>query len=81
MNESPLAGRKTPLAQSPMRSFLDANILFSASFPNSHLADFLGELQHHAAPLTNAHAMAEAEQTSRQNSQTVSPRMRHSRRL
>ena len=44
-----------------MRVFLDANILFSASFPNSHLADFLGKLQHHAALLTNAHAMAEAE--------------------
>jgi predicted nucleic acid-binding protein len=44
-----------------MRVFLDANILFSASFPNSHLADFLGELKHHAALLTNVHAMAEAE--------------------
>ena len=44
-----------------MRVFLDANILFSASLPNSHLAEFLGELQHHAVLLTNAYAAAEAE--------------------
>jgi predicted nucleic acid-binding protein len=44
-----------------MRIFLDANILFSASFPKSHLAEFLGELQRHAVFLTNAYANAEAE--------------------
>lgn len=44
-----------------MRVFLDANILFSASFPNSHLAEFLGELAHRADLLTNAHAKAEAQ--------------------
>jgi len=44
-----------------MRVFLDANILFSASFPNSHLAEFLGELAHHADLLTNAYAKIEAE--------------------
>lgn len=44
-----------------MRIFLDANILFSASFPKSHLAEFLGELQRHAVFLTNAYAKAEAE--------------------
>ena len=44
-----------------MRIFLDANILFSASFPKSHLAEFLGELQRHAVLLTNAYAKAEAE--------------------
>jgi predicted nucleic acid-binding protein len=44
-----------------MRIFLDANILFSASFPKSHLAEFLGELQRHAIFLTNAYAKAEAE--------------------
>ena len=43
-----------------MRVFLDANILFSASFSNSHLAEFLDELQHHAVLLTNAYAAAEA---------------------
>jgi len=44
-----------------MRIFLDANILFSASFPRSLLADFLGELKKHAVLLTNAYAKAEAE--------------------
>jgi len=44
-----------------MKIFLDANILFSASFHKSHLAEFLGELQHHAVFLTNAYAKAEAE--------------------
>ena len=44
-----------------MRIFLDANILFSASCPGSHLAAFLGELRRHAALLTNAYARAEAE--------------------
>lgn len=44
-----------------MRVFLDANILFSASFPNSHLAEFLEELAHHADLLTNAYAKTEAE--------------------
>ena len=44
-----------------MRVFLDANILFSASFPRSLLADFLGELKKHAALLTNAYAQTEAE--------------------
>ncbi len=43
-----------------MRVFLDANILFSASFPNSHLADFLGALAHRSDLLTNAYAKAEA---------------------
>ena len=44
-----------------MRIFLDANILFSASFPKSHLAEFLRELQRHAVFLTNAYVMVEAE--------------------
>lgn len=44
-----------------MRIFLDANILFSASFPKSRLAEFLAELQHHAVFLTNAYAKTEAE--------------------
>jgi predicted nucleic acid-binding protein len=44
-----------------MRVFLDANILFSASFAESLLADFLGELKKHAVLLTNAYAKAEAE--------------------
>jgi predicted nucleic acid-binding protein len=44
-----------------MRIFLDANILFSASFPNSLLADFLDSLQKHAVFLTNAYAKTEAE--------------------
>ena len=44
-----------------MRIFLDANILFSASFPESLLADFLGELKKHAVLLTNAYAKTEAE--------------------
>ena len=44
-----------------MRIFLDANILFSASFPKSHLAEFLGQLEHHAVFLTNAYVKAEAE--------------------
>ena len=43
-----------------MRIFLDANILFSASFPKSHLAEFLAELQRHAVLLTNAYAKTEA---------------------
>src|SRR5438105_2010660 len=44
-----------------MRIFLDANILFSASFPKSHLSAFLVQLQQHADLLTNAYAKAEAE--------------------
>lgn len=44
-----------------MRIFLDANILFSASFPKSLLADFLETLQKHAVFLTNAYAKTEAE--------------------
>jgi predicted nucleic acid-binding protein len=44
-----------------MRVFLDANILFSASFPKSRLAEFLGQLQSHAVLLTNAYAKAEAQ--------------------
>src|SRR5207249_3743703 len=44
-----------------MRIFLDANILFSASFPNSLLANFLAELQQHATLLSNAYAKLEAE--------------------
>jgi predicted nucleic acid-binding protein len=44
-----------------MRIFLDANILFSASLPQSHLAEFLGELRCHAVLLTNPYAKAEAE--------------------
>ena len=44
-----------------MRVFLDANILFSASFPKSRLAEFLRELRRHAIFLTNAYARAEAE--------------------
>ena len=44
-----------------MRVFLDANILFSASFPRSLLADFLSELKKHAVLVTNAYAKTEAE--------------------
>ena len=44
-----------------MRIFLDANILFSASFSKSLLADFLDELKKHAVLLTNAYAKTEAE--------------------
>jgi len=44
-----------------MKVFLDANILFSASFPKSFLADFLSGLERHATLLTNAYAMTEAE--------------------
>ena len=44
-----------------MKVFLDANILFSASFPKSLLADFLGGLEQHAVLLTNAYAKTEAE--------------------
>jgi predicted nucleic acid-binding protein len=44
-----------------MRIFLDANILFSASFARSLLADFLGELKKHATLITNAYAKTEAE--------------------
>lgn len=44
-----------------MRVFLDANILFSASFPNSHLAQFLVELSHHAVLMTTDYAIREAE--------------------
>jgi predicted nucleic acid-binding protein len=43
-----------------MRVFLDANILFSASFPKSHLAGFLDQLQQHAVLLTNTYATTEA---------------------
>jgi predicted nucleic acid-binding protein len=43
-----------------MRIFLDANILFSASFPQSSLAGFLEQLTYHADLLTNAYAKAEA---------------------
>ena len=44
-----------------MKVFLDANILFSASFPKSLLADFLSGLERHAVLLTNAYAKTEAE--------------------
>jgi predicted nucleic acid-binding protein len=44
-----------------MRVFLDANILFSGSFPNSLLAEFLDNLKDHAELVTNGHAKAEAE--------------------
>jgi predicted nucleic acid-binding protein len=43
-----------------MRVFLDANILFSASFPKSRLAVFLHDLKDHAVLLTSAYAKAEA---------------------
>ncbi len=44
-----------------MRVFLDANILFSASFPNSLLADFLDNLKERAELISNEYATAEAE--------------------
>lgn len=44
-----------------MRVFLDANILFSASIPDSPLAGFLEELRRHADLLTSAHSRTEAE--------------------
>jgi len=43
-----------------MRIFLDANILFSASYSKSRLAEFLGGLKHHAVLITNMYAKAEA---------------------
>jgi predicted nucleic acid-binding protein len=43
-----------------MSVFLDANILFSASFPTSQLAGFLAELHRHAEFLTNTYAATEA---------------------
>jgi len=43
-----------------MRVFLDANILFSASFSKSRVAEFLSGLRQHAVLLTNAYAKAEA---------------------
>jgi hypothetical protein len=46
-----------------MRIFLDANI-FSASFPQSRLAQFLGELRRHAVLLTNSYAAIEAERNT-----------------
>lgn len=44
-----------------MRVFLDANILFSASFPNSLLSIFLDNLKELAELTSNAYATAEAE--------------------
>ncbi len=44
-----------------MRIFLDANILFSASFPNSLLAGFLGNLKELAELISSVYATAEAE--------------------
>lgn len=44
-----------------MKVFLDANILFSASFPKSLLAEFLRGLGQHATLLTNAYARLESE--------------------
>ncbi len=43
-----------------MRVFLDANFLFSASFPKSRLAAFLGELRKHADLIANDYAKIEA---------------------
>jgi predicted nucleic acid-binding protein len=44
-----------------MRVFLDANILFSSSFPDSLLSEFLGKLKGCGALVSNAYAAAEAE--------------------
>jgi predicted nucleic acid-binding protein len=44
-----------------MRVFLDANILFSASFPKSQLAEFLNELACHADLFSGVYAKKEAE--------------------
>jgi uncharacterized protein len=44
-----------------MRVFLDANILFSGSFPKSLLAGFLENLKEHAELVSTGYAMAEAE--------------------
>ena len=44
-----------------MRVFLDANILFSASFTNSLLAGFLGNLKERAELISSVYATAEAE--------------------
>lgn len=44
-----------------MRVFLDANILFSASLPKSHLAHFLKGLAERADLLSNVYACEEAE--------------------
>lgn len=47
--------------QKAMRVFLDANILFSASLPKSHLALFLAGLGEHAELISNVYACEEAE--------------------
>jgi predicted nucleic acid-binding protein len=47
--------------QKAMRVFLDANILFSASLPKSHLALFLEGLGEYAELLSNVYACEEAE--------------------
>jgi len=44
-----------------MKIFLDANILFSASFPNSLLAAFLSNLKELAELISSVYATAEAE--------------------
>ena len=44
-----------------MKIFLDANILFSASFPNSLLASFLSNLKELAELISSVYATAEAE--------------------
>jgi predicted nucleic acid-binding protein len=53
-----------------MRVFLDANILFSGSFPGSLLSAFLNNLKEHAVLITNQYAIAEAER----NLQTKMPK-------
>lgn len=48
-----------------MRIFLDANILFSASLPNSRMGEFLVFLESRAALLTNHYAAEEARRNIR----------------
>ena len=44
-----------------MRVFLDANILFSGSFPSSLLSEFLDKLKECGTLVSNAYAASEAE--------------------
>ena len=48
------------MEEAPVKIFLDANILFSASLPGSRLASFLKELSKRATLITNDYAEIEA---------------------
>ncbi len=49
------------MAEGEVRVFLDANILYSASLPDSRLATFLKHLGRHAEMISNRYALAETE--------------------